>query len=34
MDESDEIQKLIDAMSFRKLNSKNYEKINLFFIFI
>ena len=25
MDELDEIQKLIDEISFRKLNSKNYE---------
>ena len=27
MDESDEIQKLIDEISFRKLNSKNYEEM-------
>ena len=27
MEESDEIQKLIDAISFRKSNSKNYEKM-------
>jgi hypothetical protein len=27
MDESDEIQKLIDEISFRKSNSKNYEKM-------
>jgi len=27
MDESDEIQKLIDEISFRKSNSKNYEEM-------
>ena len=27
MDESDEIQKLIDEINFRKSNSKNYEKM-------
>jgi hypothetical protein len=27
MDESDEIQKLIDEVSFRKSNSKNYEEM-------
>jgi len=27
MEESDEIQKLIDEISFRKSNSKNYEKM-------
>lgn len=28
MKESDEIQKLIDEINFRKSNSKNYEKMN------
>ena len=28
MDEPDEIQKLIDDISFRKSNSKDYEKMN------
>lgn len=28
MKESDEIQKLIDEINFRKTNSKNYEKMN------
>ena len=28
MQEPDEIQKLIDEISFRKSNSKNYEKMN------
>jgi len=28
MDESDEIQKLIDEINFRKSNSKNYEKMS------
>ena len=27
MDESEEIQKLIDEISFRKSNSKNYEEM-------
>ena len=29
MDESDEIQKLIDDISFRKSNSKDYEKMKI-----
>jgi hypothetical protein len=28
MGESDEVQKLIDEINFRKTNSKNYEKMN------